>query len=128
MIGYFSDQFLSQKYPMPMLYLYYPFKGHFITVVGSMSQREFTKSVKVGMQGSTDLPIFSINAPASLPGIDFSDHRNYWLYDYQAVMITDTAFYRNTAYHKPEDTLDRLDYNRMGQVVLSVFQYLKTKK
>lgn len=127
MIGYFSDKFLSQKYPVPLLYLYYPFNGNFITVVGSMGQREFTKSVKIGMQGSTDLPVCSINAPTSLPGIDFSDHRNYWLYDYQAVMITDTAFYRNTAYHKAEDTLDRLDYERMGQVVLSVFQYLKTK-
>lgn len=128
MIGYYSDTFLSQKYPIPMLYLYYPFQGNFITVVGSMSQREFTKRIKIGMQGSTDLPVYSINAPTSLPGIDFSDHRNYWLYDYQAVMITDTAFYRNTAYHKSNDTPDRLDYDRMGKVVLSVYQHLITKE
>lgn len=127
MIGYFSDDFFSQKYPMPLLYLYYPFKGNFITVVGALGQRNFTKKIKLGMQGSTDLPVFSINAPKSLPGIDFSDHRNYWDNDFQAVMITDTAFYRNTAYHKREDTWDRLDYERMAKVVLAVYQYLKTK-
>jgi hypothetical protein len=127
MIGYFSDINFSQKYPMPMLYLYYPFKGNFITVVGATNQMGFTKEVKIGMQGSTDLPVYSINAPTYLPGVDFSDHASYWRYDYQAVMITDTAFYRNEAYHKKEDTMDRLDFERMAKVVLSTYNYLKTR-
>jgi len=127
MIGYFSDKWFSQKYPIPLLYLFYPNKGNFVTVVGATNQMSFTKQVKVGMQGSTDLPVFSINAPTFIPGIDFSDHRNYWANGYNAVMITDTAFYRNLEYHQAGDTYDRLDYDRMGKVVLSVFNYLKTK-
>lgn len=127
MIGYFSDDWFSQKYPFPLLHLFYPCKGNFITVVGATNQMGFTKKVKTGMQGSTELPVFSINAPAFIPGIDFSDHRSYWKYDYNAVMITDTAFYRNKEYHEAGDTYDRLDYNRMAQVILSIFNYLKTK-
>jgi len=41
------------------------------------------------------------------------------------IMITDTAFYRNQAYHTPEDTADRLDYEKMTQVVTGVFHAVK---
>jgi len=54
--------------------------------------------------------------------MDFSDHLNYWPYGINALMITDTAFYRNTAYHTEEDTPDRLDYRRMAEVVVAVFE------
>jgi len=37
-------------------------------------------------------------------------------------MVTDTAFYRNKAYHKFGDTADKLDYDRMAKVVVSVFE------
>jgi hypothetical protein len=42
--------------------------------------------------GRTALPIRSLRAPASVPGVDFSDHRSYWPHEIPAVMITDTAF------------------------------------
>ena len=58
---------------------------------------------------------------ASLRGIDLSDHRNYWQMGYKAVMITNTAFFRNDNYHQPTDTPDTLDYDRMAEVVKGVF-------
>ncbi|PCJ51485.1 MAG: peptidase M28 [Planctomycetota bacterium] len=128
MIGYFSDESWSQSYPMPLLYLMYPTTGNFITVVGNTSQTGFTKEVKIGMQGSTDLPVYSISAPTIIPGIDFSDHRSYWKHDYNAIMITDTAFYRNKEYHKENDTIDRLDFDRMGKVILSIYNYMISRK
>jgi len=120
MIGYFSDEPGSQDYPSPIFQLIYPNKGNFIGVVGKLEHRAFTKSVKAGMKGATDLPVYSVNAPAAVPGIDYSDHRNYWRFGYEAVMVTNTAFYRNKAYHTPEDTWERLDYERMAKVVIGV--------
>ncbi len=72
------------------------------------------------MAGASRLPVYSINAPGTLPGIDFSDHRNYWNQGYEAVMITDTAFFRNSNYHTERDTWDTLDYERMALVVEGV--------
>jgi hypothetical protein len=46
------------------------------------------------MTGAAPLPVYSINAPSFVPGVDFSDQLNYWHAGYGAVMITDTAFYR----------------------------------
>jgi hypothetical protein len=45
------------------------------------------------------IDVSSMNAPRFITGIDFSDHRNYWAFDIPALMITDTSFYRNRAYH-----------------------------
>ena len=63
------------------------------------------------------LPVKRIKAPAWLPGLDFSDHLNYWHFGYSAVLLTDTAFYRNKHYHQATDTLDRLDLRRLGLAV-----------
>jgi hypothetical protein len=41
-------------------------------------------------------------------------------------MVTDTSFYRNEAYHTPEDTADRLDYVRMAKVVVAVSAALRS--
>ncbi len=122
MIGCFSDKWNSQSVPMLLLRIIYPSRGNFIGVIGRLDQRGFTKQVKVAMKGATDLPVYSLNAPGNLLGVDFSDHRSYWPYGINAVMITDTAFCRNKEYHEKGDTKERLDYDRMAKVVVSVFE------
>jgi hypothetical protein len=116
-----SDVPNSQRYPHPLMELFYPTQGNFIAVVGKLNQPMVVRRVKAAMQAASLLPVYSINAPRSVPGIDFSDHRNYWEVGYDAVMITDTAFYRNPNYHTPRDTAETLDYQRMAGVVQGVY-------
>jgi hypothetical protein len=125
MIGYFSDEPGSQNYPLPILKAYYPGRGNFITVVSRWDQGSWIKDLKSAMQGTTALPVYSFRGPEALPGVDFSDHRNYWPHGIPAAMVTNTAFYRNTAYHSPDDTAERLDYDRMAMVVVSVFEAVR---
>jgi Zn-dependent M28 family amino/carboxypeptidase len=125
-VGYFSEARGSQSYPSLLLKLIYPSRGNFIAVIGRWDQGQWVKRVKIGMKGATDLPVYSIRAPSVVPGIDFSDHLNYWPLGFNALMITDTAFYRNKAYHEKGDTADRLDYERMCKVVVAVFEALKS--
>ena len=125
MIGYFSNLSGSQSYPMPALKIFYPNKGNFIAIAGRLDQRKIVKKIKGLMKGAADLPVYSVNAPLMVPGIDFSDHRNYWQYGYDAVMITDTAFYRNIEYHEPGDTAERLNYELMGNAVIQIFEAIK---
>ena len=125
MIGYFSDEDDSQAYPVKGMKYLYSDKGNFITLVGDLSQMGITRELKSSMHNASDLPVYSINAPASIPGIDFSDHLNYWHFGYPALMITDTAFNRNENYHTEEDTIEKLDFKRMAQVVDAVFYSIK---
>ena len=120
MIGTFSDAPDSQHFPSSLLGALYPSRGDFIAVVGDFDQVGLVRSMKRSMTGATSLPVRSINAPRSLVGIDFSDHRSYWAHDVPAVMVTDTAFFRNERYHGDGDTPVRLDYPRMACVVTGV--------
>lgn len=124
MIGYFSDAPGSQSYPLPLLHLFYPSRGDFIAVVGPLSLSPGTVQLKRAFRRSVELPVHSINAPAFVPGVDFSDHQSFWVHGFDAVMITDTAFFRNHAYHTAADTAERLDYERMAQVVSGVYAFL----
>ena len=116
MIGYFSTAPDSQHYPLAALSWLYPTTGDFIAVVDQLWSHE-AAAVKQAFNQHTPLEAYSIHAPAALVGVDFSDHRNYWAREIPAVMITDTAFYRNQNYHTAEDTWDKLDYQKMAQVV-----------
>lgn len=124
MIGYFSDEKDSQQYPAKLLELLYPSRGTFIAVVDQVVSNQARK-VKSAINRFTDLPAYSINAPSFVPGIDFSDHRNYWAEGYPAVMVTDTAFYRNHAYHTENDTCDKLNYEKMAKVVYGIFKHIQ---
>jgi hypothetical protein len=121
MIGYFSDAPGSQSFPVSLLRAFYPSQGNFIAVVGSLGEGGMARRVKRAMIGSSSLPVYSINAPRFVPGVDFSDHLSYWKAGYEALMITDTAFFRNHNYHTANDTAEKLDYRRMAMVVAGVY-------
>jgi Zn-dependent M28 family amino/carboxypeptidase len=120
MIGFFSDEKNSQQFPLPFMSLFYPDTGNFIGVVGNIFQRGITVRIRDLMRKGSDIPVYSLNAPSLIPGVDFSDHRNFWHFGYNAVMITDTAFYRNPNYHRKTDTIATLDFDRMYSVIRSV--------
>jgi len=124
MIGYFSDESDSQDYPISTLAWLYPDTGHFITVVDELFSTAGPKLKKTFNQQGL-IEAYSINAPAAIPGIDFSDHRSYWALGMPAIMVTDTSFYRNQNYHTEFDTFDTLDYEKMSYVVSGVLEHVK---
>lgn len=116
MVGYFTPR---QRYPILPLYLVYPWKGDFVTIVGRWQDRRLALRCKRSFRGATDVRAVSYSGPVAFGG-DLSDHRNYWAEDYAAVMVTDTAFWRNPNYHSFGDVAGTLDYGRMSGVVNGV--------
>jgi Zn-dependent M28 family amino/carboxypeptidase len=125
MIGFFDDTPGSQGFPVPGMSALYPDRGDFIALVGRFGNFTAMRRAKALMQGATSLPVRSINAPPQVPGIDFSDHLNFWRHGMPAIMVTDTAFLRNRAYHTARDTHERLDYARMAHVVQGVYAIVR---
>ncbi len=117
MIGYFDNTADSQDYPLGFLQFFYGNKGDFITVVQKFGNGKFGRKVKRGIKKNSLIKTKSFKAPASIPGVDFSDHLNYWKQDYSAVMVTNTAFYRNKNYHQKSDTMETLDLDKMCLVI-----------
>jgi hypothetical protein len=121
MIGYFSDKKGSQHYPIFLMKPFYGNKGDYITVVQKFGNGNFGKQFEGLMKKQKTIRTKSFKSFARLPGVDFSDHLNYWKFDYNAVMITNTAFYRNRNYHKPTDKMETLDINRMSLVIDEIY-------
>jgi len=120
MIGFFSDRPKSQDYPLSLMKLFYPATGDFIALVGRLADSSLIQHLKGNME-KTSVKVRTLQAPSFVSGVDFSDHLNYWEFGYTAVMVTDTAFYRNPHYHEATDTLEKLDFDRMSELVKGIY-------
>jgi len=117
MIGYFSDEPGSQSFPVPEWAKIYPDTANFIVVVGIDRCRKFSGTIHSLMceQGGIDVQKIDFPDWSGLAGR--SDQRNYWEFEYDAVMITDTSFIRNPNYHLETDTIETLDFDKITEVV-----------
>jgi hypothetical protein len=124
MISYFSDGKDSQRYPVGFLKWIYGDRGNFITLTQKFGSGKFARNFKSLYFKNNSIPAKSFKAPSFFGGIDLSDHANYWKFGYSALMITNTAFYRNEYYHNKGDKLHRLDIPRMALVIDGVYRSL----
>ena len=121
MIGYYSDKDDSQQFPIGLLEWFYPSKGDFILIVSNFSSHFSAREFRINMRKKMDTDIQGITSPSFVTGVDFSDHYNYWKEGYRAIMVTDTAFFRNGHYHQVSDTPETLNFDKMSDVVNGVF-------
>lgn len=120
-MGFFSDEPNSQKSPFPPnlelpggVKIEMPSVGDFIAVVGIAKHKDLiqslTREMKVAAPG---LKTFDTAfAPVALPDMLRSDHRAFLLNGIPAVMVTDSANFRNPNYHKATDTIETIDAAR----------------
>lgn len=121
MIGYFSDERKSQTYPVGLLSLFYGNKGNYITLVKKFGAGKFSRKFCKKYKSTKTIRTKTFTGPKALAGIDFSDHLNYWRFGFSALMLTDTAFFRNKNYHQSTDKMETLDIERMAKVIDGVF-------
>jgi Peptidase family M28 len=118
-IGFYSDRPGSQDYPAG-LGLLYPSTGNFLGVVGDLGARGLVDTVSAALRRHAAVPTVAAALPGLLPGVGWSDHWSFGQAGYRAVMLTDTAPFRNPHYHQPTDTPDTLDYDRTARVTAAV--------
>lgn len=116
MLGYYKDEPGTQKYPFPMG-LFYSTRANFIGFAGNVSNRALVKRCISVFRASAKFPSEGTALPEGIPGVGWSDHWAFWQAGYPAIMITDTAHFRNPNYHTAKDKPDTLDYERMARVI-----------
>ena len=90
-----------------------PAFGDFIAIVGNDISKElvehFVRNIELY---DIPLPVETLVVPGNgemLPDTRRSDHSPFWEKGFKAVMVTDTANFRNPNYHQPTDTLETLN-------------------
>jgi Zn-dependent M28 family amino/carboxypeptidase len=129
MVGYTCYQPGCQNYPFPLKFFGYPKEGNFIGLVGNFKSGDFTAALLKAFQNNPELPAVKLTVPFNgwiLPSVRLSDHASFWDEGFKAVMVTDSAFFRNPHYHLSSDTMDTLDYTFMAELVESLVLFLIT--
>ena len=114
-IGAFSDAPNSQRYPQPFG-LIFPSTANFVAFVALPGAREFLHTVIGSFRKNLAFPSIGGIAPDAVPGIGWSDHWAFHQFGFPAIMITDTAPYRYPHYHRPSDTPDKVDYDKLARI------------
>ncbi|MBW1982303.1 MAG: M28 family peptidase [Deltaproteobacteria bacterium] len=128
MVGYTCQEPGCQSYPFPLMFMNYPDQGNFVGLVGNLTSRGLTRSLWRAFKKNNELPVISLTVPLGgwvMPSVRLSDHASFWDQGYPAVMITDSAFYRNPHYHQPSDTMEKLDLRFMAELVKSLLIFFR---
>lgn len=118
-MAYFTDEKDTQHYPFPFS-LFYPSTGSFVGFVADTESKRLVHEVVRVFRTEGTVPSEGASVPASIEGIDWSDHGPFWRQGYRALMVTDTAPFRNPHYHEPTDTPATVDVDKLARTVLGL--------
>ncbi len=119
-LGYYSDEPGSQNYPPPFSW-FYPDVASFIAFVGNLKSRELVRRSIASFRRHAQFPSEGVAPPDSLvKDVGRSDHASFWAQGYPALMVTDTAPFRNPHYHKPSDTPAHVNFDYLARVVIGL--------
>ena len=111
MLGFACRTPNCQQYPQGLPVTPPSDRGDFLAVVGDREHPELLRAFHLA-EDPTLPPLVTLPIPykgALTPDILRSDHAPFWLNNIGAVMVTDTADFRNPHYHQPSDTVETLD-------------------
>lgn len=122
-VGYARSEEDSQRIP-PGVPVAVPTVGDFLAIVGNQASAKLSAAVEAAAQERVPaLKTVALTVPGNgelLPDTRRSDHAAFWHYGYPAVMLTDTADFRNPHYHRSTDRLDTLNLEFMEKVAQAV--------
>jgi Zn-dependent M28 family amino/carboxypeptidase len=119
-VGFASGENGSQTVP-PGVPIAVPTVGNFLAIIGNAASAALTTSV--ARAAGPHIPVVPLVVPGNgeqLPDARRSDHAAFWDQGFPAVMLTDTANFRNPHYHRSTDTLDMLDLAFLADVAAAV--------
>ncbi len=124
MIGYYTEENNSQTYPIAQMKDLYPSTGNFIAIVSNENSKYFLKELDFE-HTKKKINSYDIVFPNEFTQVTASDHLNYWENNINAIMVTDTAYFRNPNYHTIHDTIDTINFEKMQYVIDMVVNSIK---
>jgi len=122
-VGFARSEVGTQQTP-PGVPIAVPTQGDFLAIVGNEASRSLVLQLEQEAQRSAaQLKPLSLVVPGrgeAMPHTRRSDHASFWDAGYPAVMLTDTANYRNPHYHRETDTVDTLNLEFLSNVEATV--------
>lgn len=97
----------------------FPVQGTYIGLAANARSRTLLRTVEAAMRTAPGLPVETLRLPgrgAIFPEARLSDHAPFWDCGYPALLVTDTAMFRNPHYHRASDKVETLDLDFLARV------------
>ena len=121
----YGGNFVKQKVPLFSMKGKYPNKGNFLVSASLPCYSKLNYLFKKYYNKHSSVPIYEVIAPASLRGINLSDHSSFHKFGYPSLMITDTGFYRSEHYHSENDTIETLNFRFLTNNIYSLHKTIR---
>jgi aminopeptidase N len=103
---------------------YYADARSFLGVIGREEDQAILEKVAGVMADETMLGVRALPFPESQKGLDWSDHRNFWIHGFPALLVHSCPFFQNPHYHRPGDRLEILDTHRILALTRALFKLI----
>ena len=122
-VGFAKSETGTQKTP-PDIPIAVPTQGDFLAIVGNETSRSLVLQLEQdARRQEVQLKSLSLVVPGrgeTMPHTRRSDHASFWDAGYPAVVLTDTANFRNPHYHRETDTVATLNLEFLSNVAATV--------
>ncbi len=122
-VGFARSEAGTQQAP-PGVPIAVPTQGDFLAIVGNEASRSLVLQLEQeARMHAAKLKTLSLVVPdrgEAMPDTRRSDHASFWDAGYPAVVLTDTANFRNPHYHRETDTVDTLNLEFLSSVTATV--------
>ncbi len=122
-VGFSQSQPGTQQAP-PGVPVAVPTQGDFLAIVGNEASRSLVRQLgQEAQRNEVQLKTLSLVVPGrgeAMPHTRRSDHASFWDAGYPAVVLTDTANFRNPHYHRETDTVETLNLEFLTAVASTV--------
>lgn len=125
MVGYFSRNASPHRFVSCFIKPGTVVPGNTTCIIGKKGEKKIAGTIKKYMMEDPEgIVVVVLNPSEDTPGIDWSDHLNYWNCGYPAVFISNFFVSPNPNYHQPADTINTLDFGKMAQIVKGIYRAL----
>jgi Zn-dependent M28 family amino/carboxypeptidase len=126
-VGYTDEAEGSQVVPI-LVRIPVPRRGDFLGVIANRKSKHIMDTFySISREYVPELKVVTYKVPFSgrlIPETRFSDHASFWNYGYPALMLTDTAMFRNPHYHTQHDIQKTLDFDFIVNVTKAVISVI----
>lgn len=126
-VGYTDEREGSQIIPV-FVRKRVPKGGNFLAVIANKRSKDLMKNfyntVSEHVLGFILVPYRVPLSGYIIPSTRLSDHASFWNQGYPALMLTDTAMFRNPNYHTPFDRHETIDLSFMVNVTKAVVSFI----
>jgi Peptidase family M28 len=122
-LGYFTATANTQKYPLPLNFLY-PNRGNFIGFMSDIDSRELLRNTLRSFRAQAKFPSEGVALPRAVQGVR-SDSWAFWQQGYQALTVTDTGSFRDPTDLTKHEQIAKIDFEQLSRVTSGLSKVIR---